>query len=487
MNAYLLYQDHDFIYRDSRLPSEDIKKQDLGLNIVFDAMANGDDYILNVVEHVMFDHLQEKQAIYYRQDIMKDVVDNQQFMRKLYDIVLEVYANYKKDGFFYYWNYEKSFDQSMNLLRMLIKQLYKIQDLYTNAHITFLSEGLKRLNRILCEEYDRQFLSNIEHVLFGLKQEPATFIKVKIGNGLYGTNYRLQRAINQKKNWFKWLVAPRFELGERDDNGLKDLQKRKIHSYSPIPRIIMIATKELYDFIHKLHFELAFYMGALNLFDALDKKGFNVTYPQVSEENIFEGLINIGLGLFSEDEIVGNDITFFNHNPIFITGSNQGGKSTFLRSVGQAQIMMQAGLFVTAKKYECSIASAIFTHFKKEEDRDMKEGKLSEELLRISNIVDNITTNSWVLFNESFSSTNELEGSEIGKQIIAALIEQGVRVIFVTHFYYLADQFLQQQPYNTLSLTAQITADKQPTYKLALGDPKPTSNAVYLYDKIFKD
>ena len=38
-----------------------------------------------------------------------------------------------------------------------------------------------------------------------------------------------------------------------------------------------------------------------------------------------------------------------------ITGANQGGKSTFLRSVGLAQVMMQSGLFVGAEAFGANI------------------------------------------------------------------------------------------------------------------------------------
>ncbi len=64
----------------------------------------------------------------------------------------------------------------------------------------------------------------------------------------------------------------------------------------------------------------------------------------------------------------------------YVTGANQGGKSTFLRSIGLSQLMMQCGMFVPAK-YLCSnICESIFTHYKREEDTTMSSGKLDEEL-----------------------------------------------------------------------------------------------------------
>jgi DNA mismatch repair ATPase MutS len=63
-----------------------------------------------------------------------------------------------------------------------------------------------------------------------------------------------------------------------------------------------------------------------------------------------------------------------------LTGANQGGKSTFLHSIGLAQLMMQSGMFVGAERFEAAPCPALFTHYKREEDATMKSGKLDEEL-----------------------------------------------------------------------------------------------------------
>ena len=123
-----------------------------------------------------------------------------------------------------------------------------------------------------------------------------------------------------------------------------------------------------------------------------------------------------------------------------ITGANQGGKSTFLRSVGLAQLMMQAGMFVAAGSFTATTCTGLFTHYKREEDATMEKGKLEEELARMSGIADQITAGGLLLCNESFASTNEREGSEIARQIIRALTEAGIRIAFVTHLYDLAER-----------------------------------------------
>ena len=131
--------------------------------------------------------------------------------------------------------------------------------------------------------------------------------------------------------------------------------------------------------------------------------------------------------------VVGNDLNAGGKDIVIITGANTGGKSTFLRSVGLAHVMMQAGMFVSAESFASEPCDGIFTHYKREEDAAMESGKLDEELSRMSQIVDKVKANSLLLFNESFGSTDEREGSEIAGQIVKALLERNVKVFFVTH------------------------------------------------------
>ncbi|GLI35569.1 hypothetical protein DAMNIGENAA_30020 [Desulforhabdus amnigena] len=71
---------------------------------------------------------------------------------------------------------------------------------------------------------------------------------------------------------------------------------------------------------------------------------------------------------------------------------DQGGKSIFLRSIGLAQLMMQCDMFVPAESFSSNVCEGLFTHYKREEDPAMKSGKLDEELSRMSEIVDNLSS-----------------------------------------------------------------------------------------------
>jgi len=231
---------------------------------------------------------------------------------------------------------------------------------------------------------------------------------------------------------------------------------------------------------------LAFYIGCLNLYEQLTALGKPVTFPQpvpAHERRLScAELYDVTLALTLGSSVVGNDISADGKSLIIVTGPNRGGKTVFLRSVGVAQLMMQCGMFVPAESFLANLTTGLFTHFKREEDKTMERGKFEEELARMSVIVDYLTPNALLLLNESFSATNEREGSEIARQIVSTLIEKGIKVYFVTHLYEFTRSFNGD---NILFLRAERLPDGERTFRLKEADPLKTSYSVDLYYRIF--
>ena len=194
------------------------------------------------------------------------------------------------------------------------------------------------------------------------------------------------------------------------------------------------------------------------------------------------GLVPLNLAVRAGIPPVGNDLS----GPLslaVITGANQGGKTTFLRSIGLAQLLLQAGLFVPASSFRAGLAGAVHTHFRRAEDEELRSGKLDEELTRMSEIVDRVRPGDLVLMNESFAATDEVEGSWIAADIIDALLAHGVRVILVTHFHALAQHY-RPRP-GTVFLRAERLPDGDRSHRLVPGAPNPTSHGMDLYDQLF--
>ena len=185
--------------------------------------------------------------------------------------------------------------------------------------------------------------------------------------------------------------------------------------------------------------ELAFYVGCLNLHERLLELGAPFSFPSATERGAprfsCENLYDVCLALSMNRLPVGNDIAADGKSLIVVTGANQGGKTTFLRSFGLAQLMMQCGMFAPAKRFHANVVDGIFTHFKREEDATMNSGKFDEELSRMNDIVDILPPYALILFDKSFAATNEREGSEIARQIVSALLERAHKVAFVSHQY----------------------------------------------------
>jgi len=154
----------------------------------------------------------------------------------------------------------------------------------------------------------------------------------------------------------------------------------------------------------RLREAIAFLFGCINLWNVLKSIGVPVSFPVPKSDSDgeihYEDLYSLTLCLRTHSSPVGNSLNIQNDSLIFITGANRGGKSTLLRAMGQAQIMMQAGMFVAAKSFSASIASGILTHFKREEDSGMTIGKLDEELKRMIEIIEHVVPGSRIFFNE---------------------------------------------------------------------------------------
>ncbi|MGH3260447.1 MAG: MutS-related protein, partial [Trebonia sp.] len=249
------------------------------------------------------------------------------------------------------------------------------------------------------------------------------------------------------------------------------------------------STDHILSFFAALRAELGFYVGCLNLHEQLAAKAepecLPEPYPPTTSVWSAEALYDPCLSLRISGRVHGNDLHADGKPLLIITGANQGGKSTFLRSLGLAQLMMQAGMFVAAKSFSATIVSGVFSHYKREEDATMTSGKFDEELARMSQIAKAIDSGCLLICNESFSATNEHEASQIADEFIRAMNRIGVRIVFVTHLYDLAHHYHQQHADATLFLRADRGSDGQRPYRIIEAEPLPTSYGEDLYRRTF--
>jgi len=497
MKVFLLYKNRNFNLQ-VKLPSNEKDLiQDLGLNALFDAMAMGDEFLFEVAKKIVLTSENDLDTILYRQDILRDCLKNPGFIRDIYTLASEAIEKEKKAHFGFFSKYPSSIlYNSIEALEVFLAMLKKLRMLIAEHETKFQSEGFVALFTMLKKELSDEYLAVIQTHLNELKIRDGLLISAKLGKGNKGTNYTLRKQEYKKQSWIQRIFEKKvpvyvYRIPDRDENGLRALSELRDRGINTVANALAQSVDHIRNFFITLLTELAFYIGCLNLYEQLTEIGEHISFPLpfVSSErrHSFKGLYDVCLALNIKQKIIDNDLNADHKNLFIITGANQGGKSTFLRSIGLAQLMMQCGMFVPAQMFSSNICEGIYTVYKREEDITMRSGKLDEELSRMNSIVDNITSNSLLLFNEPFTATNEREGSEIARQIISALYEKRIKVFVVTHLYSFAHNMYEGKMDNAVFLRAERRADGERTFKLREGEPLQTSFGEDLYNRIFVD
>lgn len=496
MNVFLLYPDRDFNPQEKLPPQTEDLIQDLEFNTILNAMAKGDKFLFNVAKQTIFTSLTDPQEIRYRQAILQDCLNNESVVRDLYQIPIKSIENKQSQWLGIFSNYPGGIlSSAVQFLEMLVGLLHQMKQIVDQHASNFKSEGFQRFFRMIQQELDDAYFEEVEEHLQTLRFRKGVLISAQLGRGNEGTNYVLRRPNRQDDPWVLRLISRKapiysYTIAPRDDHGARAIGALRDRGINLVANAVAQSADHVDNFLTTLRTELGFYIGCLNLAEQLKAYDEPIAFPTVlpadKRSHSFVGLYDVALSLLKHQKVVGNDIHAHEKDLVFITGANQGGKSTFLRSVGQAQLMAQCGMFVGAESFEANVCHGLFTHFRREEDATMQRGKLDEELSRMSVIIDEIKPHSMILFNESFAATNEREGSEIARQIINALLERKIKIFFVTHQYELAQSFYEKNMPNILFLRAGRQTDGKRTFKLNVGKPLPTSFGRDVYRAIFE-
>lgn len=495
MKAFLMYRDRDFDLGQEPPSNQQALIQDLELSTLFDAMAQGDRFLYEVATASVLGSLEDPQAILYRQGILKDCLKNPTIVRAVYGIAVEAIEGKKKQWFVVYGiNPNSTLRASVEMLQMFVGMLRRLRSIADEHAFGFESEGFTRLFRMLETELADEYFASVEDHLRELRFRDGVLVSGELGRGNEGINYALLKP-HDKLSWMKRVLARKpsaytLRIDPRDESAARTLEELKDRVINLVANALAQSSDHILSFFTMLRTELAFYVGCLNLHEQLSGMGEPACFPLPAgpeeRRHAFDGLYDACLALTMKQGVVGNDVNADSKDLVVITGANQGGKTTFLRSIGLAQLMMQCGMFVPAESFSANVSDGLFTHYRREEDAAMKSGKLDEELGRVSGIAEKIKPDSMVLFNESFAATNEKEGSEIARQIVSALLEKRIKVFFVTHLYEFAHGFHSQQGGSALFLRAERRADGSRTFKLIEGEPLETSYGEDLYRGIFE-
>lgn len=539
MNACLLYENKDWSNVEPYSDAPSII-QDLGLKTLFvaaskEVVKDGDRiasikkedmYLLETMRKVMMVPLQSREEIGYRQEILQDCLTREDFTCELYEIATQMMVEWDKLG-------RKSTDKSggrspsavlmedIRLLELFVKTLSKIKKLLEEHREGFSSKGLLSFYERFCGEFSEETEQSLYKILEDISfytgddeedknrnrvRKPKIILECGIGEGLKFSSVKLEQveaevkkfrnpngAIAKIQDYINKFVPDSVSLQKNTE--LKDQTNRL--EYQVVRYVVSCCNPFITSFgqfFEQLRFQAAFYKGAVNLKQHMLRFGLGWCLPVAGNRNElrFRELKELVMCMEQRVNAVGNTCSIDNRMLLIVTGANQGGKSTFLRSIGIAQVMMQSGLMVAAESYQSGIFPRFFTHFTRREDSAMNSGRLDDELRRMNQIVERIAEHSgegsMMLLNESFATTTEKEGSVIAYDIIRALTEAGVKVLTVTHLLSFAqrmyDENVDHAETEVEFLCAERLENGTRTFKMIQHAPEMTSFGLDLYDTI---
>jgi hypothetical protein len=495
VKALLLYRDRDFPIDAPLPPNAEAVVQDLGLNRLLDAMADGDQLVRDIAQKVLLSSVTDPGEIRYRQNALSDCLYHPSVAAAIYDLAVgaiegqrQVYRGY------FFESPESILRRSIQSVELFLDALRRLRAVAIDGGGGFRSRAFTQFFARVLMDIDDGFFAAAETHLNELRFGHGVLLSAQLGTGNTGVAHVLRQALDKDGIVERIFGSGRpsfsFRIADRDEGGIRALSELRSRGVDLVANALAQSADHILDFFTTLRAEIGFYVGCLNLFQQLSQRGASVCFPDPTDARqptlSAVALYDPGLVLRTAESVVPNDVAADGKRLVMITGANQGGKSTLLRSLGLAQLMMQSGMFVPAASFRANVCDRVFTHFKREEDPTMVSGKLDEELSRLSDIADRMTPSSLLLCNESFSATNEREGSEIARQVLHALIESGVKVYFVTHLYDLGRRLFNEGRESYLFLRAERQPDATRTFRLVEGgEPLPTSYGLDLYRQIF--
>lgn len=493
MKVRLMHPQKDMEWRRGPSPQEQVLIHDLGLNPLLDVMSGGDELVRAVAIHTLLSSLGDVSSISYRQAILQDAIAHPEWLRMLYQLASDALDSRKRSYFGMYARHSTSIlHESASLLEILITMLRRLQKSTNEQPENIQSQGLIDFASRIQEQLPIDYLDGLELHVKALQGRQGYLFSGRLDWTLKGTDLQLRRRTEPVTRWRR-IFGHReaeftFHIPDRDESGFRALSALEDRGVQEVAGALQQSTNHILTFFSQLRAELAFYIGCLNLYQAFLDQQQIICFPEPFDKEWtldFTDLVNPSLLLTDKEPVVGNDLHSLDKQLLVITGANHGGKSTFLRSLGLAQLMMQCGMFVAAKTFRATIVPKVHTHFKHEEDVDMQSGKLDEELSRMSDIIDAIQPGDLLLLNESFAATNEREGTDLATEIVQALLDCDIQVIFVTHLHAFANEWFRIGNPAVLFLRAERLADSSRTFKIQEAPPLETSFGPDLYHQTF--
>ncbi len=201
--------------------------------------------------------------------------------------------------------------------------------------------------------------------------------------------------------------------------------------------------------------------------------------PEITDEKYiyFENMKH-PLLLAQGKDVIPNDfkIGTGGYNSIIITGSNTGGKTVTLKTIGLFILMTKSGLFLPCTYAKLYPYKDVFADIGDSQSIEESLSTFSSHMTNIIGILEKSDENSFVLLDEICAGTDPVEGAVLAQGILQKLAQKNINCVVTTHYGELKSLEYSNPFFKNASVEFN-TETLQPTYKLLIGIPG-LSNAI---------
>ena len=213
----------------------------------------------------------------------------------------------------------------------------------------------------------------------------------------------------------------------------------------------------------------------------------NAVEPEITEEkNIYFENMKHPLLIAKEIEVVANNFEIGkDYNSLIITGSNTGGKTVTLKTIGLFILMAKSGMFLPCTYAKLYPYKNVFADIGDSQSILESLSTFSSHMTNIIEILQKCDDNTFVLLDEICAGTDPVEGAVLAQGILKKLADKNVTSVITTHYGELK-ALEYSNPYFKNASVEFNTETLKPTYKLLIGIPG-LSNAISIASNLGLD